>query len=175
MWKNPERWLPASFTDRENTDTAVNPDKFHSSSVRLSLQRQAAPPRRSTPFLCDYPRQFRNRSGVDHDYLANCSTTDYYSNRPDAYASLVAVGKSDLPFLSVDPSMINCNNVELVPKADLPSKFDPAYGFEMKLPTVPEELAKRIISAIHNSPVVKPIIKKLLKTERFLLTDRRAP
>ncbi|MBI5484888.1 MAG: hypothetical protein HY888_10560 [Deltaproteobacteria bacterium] len=91
------------------------------------------------------------------------SATDYYSNRPDAYASLIAVRKSDLPFLSVDPSMINCNNVELVPKADLPRKFDPAFGFEMKLPTVPEELTKRIITAIHNSPVVKPIIKKLLK------------
>lgn len=91
------------------------------------------------------------------------STTAYYSNKPDAYASLVAVGKNDLPFLSVNPSLINCNNVELVPKAELSKKFDPAHGFEMKLPSVPEELKKRIIEAIHNSPIVKPIIKKLLK------------
>lgn len=90
------------------------------------------------------------------------STTTYYSNNPDAYTSLVAVGKSDLPFLSVDPSLINCNNVELVPKAELSKKFDPTHGFEMKLPAVPEELKKRIIAAIHNSPIVKPIIKKLL-------------
>ena len=90
------------------------------------------------------------------------STTAYYSNRPDAYASLISVGKSELPFLSVDPSLINCNNVELVPKAELSKKFDPAHGFEMKLPVVPDSLKNKIVAAINNSPIVKPIIKKLL-------------
>ena len=91
------------------------------------------------------------------------SRTVYYSGNPRAYASLVAVRKSDLPFLSIDPSLIDCNNAELVPKSELPKKFDPKHGFEMKMPTVPEELKQRIITAIHNSPVVKPIIKRLLK------------
>jgi len=90
------------------------------------------------------------------------SKTAYYSGRPDAFASLVAVGKGDLPFLSVDPSLIDCNSVELIPKAELSKKYDPAHGFEMKMPDVPEELRIRIIKAIHNSPIVKPVIKKLL-------------
>jgi hypothetical protein len=67
-----------------------------------------------------------------------------------------------LPFLSVDPSLINCNSVELVAKVELLKRCDPAHGFEMKTPTVPDELKNRIITAIDNSPVVKPIIKKLL-------------
>jgi hypothetical protein len=90
------------------------------------------------------------------------SATAYYSNNPEAYESLVAVGKNDLPFLSVDPSLINCNNAELVPKADLPRKIDPSHGFEIKLSTVPESLIKRIFAAIYKSPIVKPIIKKTL-------------
>jgi hypothetical protein len=138
----------------------------------------------SAPCVCHFKDKQHRPEGPPHFYViipVNSATdliltmitsqvdsrTAYYSNRPDAYASLVAVGKSDLPFLSVDPSLIDCNKVELVPKADLPSKFDPAYGFEMKLPSMPEELKKRIIAAIHNSPIVKPIIKKLLIEERY--------
>lgn len=91
------------------------------------------------------------------------SRTAYYSNRPDAFASLIAVERADLPFLSVNPSLIDCNKVEVVPKADLLSKCDPAHGFDIKQPSVPEGLQARIVAAIQNSPIVKPIIKKLLK------------
>lgn len=89
------------------------------------------------------------------------SITDYYSNNSRAFASLVAVDGSVLPFLN-RPSLINCNSVELVAKVELLRRCDPAHGFEMKAPTVPDELKNRIIAAIDNSPVVKPIIKKLL-------------
>jgi hypothetical protein len=133
----------------------------------------------ATPCVCHFKDKLHRPEGPPHFYVIIpvntstdlvltmitsqvASTTAYYSNNPEAYASLVAVGKSDLSFLSVDPSLINCNNVELVPKAELPKKFDPAHGFEIKLPTVPEELKKRIVAAIRNSPIVKPIIKKLL-------------
>jgi len=91
------------------------------------------------------------------------SRTAYYSNRPDAFASLIAVEKCELPFLSVNPSLIDCNNVEVVPKADLSNKYDPVYGFEMKMSSVPEALQKKIVAAIQNSPIVKPVVKKLLK------------
>jgi len=90
------------------------------------------------------------------------SKIDYYT-RTNAVAvtSLVAVDGTDLQFLN-RPSLIDCNSVELVPKAELSKKYDPAYGFEMKLPVVPDALNNQIVAAIKNSPLVKPIIKKLL-------------
>ena len=132
-----------------------------------------------TPCVCHFKDKRHRPEGPPHFYVIIpvnaatdlvltmitsqiASTTAYYSNNPDAYASLVAAGKSDLPFLPVDPSLINCNNVELVAKVELLKRCAPAHGFEMKTPTVPDKLKDRIITAINNSPVVKPIIKKLL-------------
>jgi hypothetical protein len=133
----------------------------------------------TTPCVCHFKDKKHRPEGPPHFYViipVNSATdlvltmitsqidskTAYYSGRPDAFASLVAVGKSDLPFLSVDPSLIDCNSVELVPKVELSKKYDPAHGFEMKMPDVPVELQQRIIAAIQNSPIVKPVIKKLL-------------
>ena len=90
------------------------------------------------------------------------SKIDYYTRiNAVAVTSLVAVSRTDLHFLN-RPSLIDCNIVELVPKAELSKKYDPAHGFEMKLPVVPEALKNKIVAAITNSPIVKPIIKKLL-------------
>ena len=90
------------------------------------------------------------------------SKIDYYT-RTNAVAvtSLVAVDGTDLRFLN-RPSLIDCNSVELVPRAELSKKYDPAHGFKIKLPVVPDSLKNKIVAAINNSPIVKPIIKKLL-------------
>ncbi len=134
----------------------------------------------ATPCVCHFKDKQHRPEGPPHFYViipVNKATdlvltmitsqiesrTAYYSNRPDAFASLVAVEKTDMPFLSVNPSLIDCNNVEVVPRADLLSKCDPEYGFDIKQPNISEELQRRIVVAIHNSPIVKPIIKKLLK------------
>lgn len=89
------------------------------------------------------------------------SITGYYSNYPKAFASLVAVDANVLPFLNRQ-SLINCNQIELIAKTELAKKFDPAHGFEMKMPAVPDVLMAKIIEAVENSPIVKPVIKKLL-------------
>jgi hypothetical protein len=87
---------------------------------------------------------------------------DYYTRtNAVAVSSLVAVDRVDFQFLNRS-SLIDCNSVELVPKAELSKKYDPAHGFEMKLPFVPDALKNKIVAAIKNSPLVKPIIKKLL-------------
>lgn len=145
-------------------------------SIPLSIQINTI----AAPCVCHFKDKQHRPEGPPHFYViipVNEATdlvltmitsqiesrTAYYSNRPDAFASLVAVEKADLPFLSVNPSLIDCNKVEVVPKADLLNKCDPAHGFDIKQPNVPEELQRRIVAAIHNSPLVKPIIKKLLK------------
>lgn len=134
----------------------------------------------SAPCVCHFKDKQHHPDGPPHFYViipVNTATdlvltmitsqiesrTAYYSNRPDAFASLIAVEKCELPFLSVNPSLIDCNNVEVVPKADLSNKYDPVYGFEMKMSSVPEALQKKIVAAIQNSPIVKPVVKKLLK------------
>jgi hypothetical protein len=92
------------------------------------------------------------------------SVTNYYSGNPGAFASLVSLDGKELSFLNRS-SLIDCNNIELIAKADLLKKIDPSYGFELKTSTVPDELKQRIIRAITHSPVVKPIIKKLLHSK----------
>lgn len=85
----------------------------------------------------------------------------YYQANPRAAGCLVRVNNGYFAFLNRD-SVIDCNNAELLPKADLLKKFDPAHGFTMKAPTIPEHVKRQIIRAINCSPLVKPYIKKLL-------------
>ncbi len=91
---------------------------------------------------------------------------DYYSKtNPRAVQSLVALDGNDFSFLNRQ-SLIDCNSVELLAKADLLKKCDPAHSFEMKVPTVPEHVKRQIVNAINSSPIVKPFIKKLLPSRQ---------
>ncbi|HIJ81153.1 MAG TPA: hypothetical protein HPP76_05545 [Desulfuromonadales bacterium] len=147
-------------------------------SIPPSIQISAI----SSPCVCHFKDKQHRPEGPPHFYViipVNSATDlvltmitsqvqskiDYYTRtNVVAATSLIAVDGTDLQFLN-RPSLIDCNSVELVPKAELSKKYDPAHGFEIKLPVIPDALKNQIVVAINNSPIVKPIIKKLLKQD----------
>lgn len=133
----------------------------------------------ASPCVCHFKDKKHRPEGPPHFYViipVNAATDliltmitsqvqrkrNYYSRtNAKALTGLVAVDSLELPFLNRE-SLIDCNSIELVPKVELLKMVDPAHGFELRTPTVPEELKNRIVVAMKNSPIVKPAIKKLL-------------
>lgn len=87
----------------------------------------------------------------------------YYlsTGKDKAIGSLVRLNQNDFPFLTKE-TIIDCNQPILVKKSELIHRIDPKYGFTIKVPEISESLKKQIVSAIHNSPIVRPFIKKLI-------------
>jgi len=86
----------------------------------------------------------------------------YYRNvNVSAISSLVLVDQSSLPFLTKE-SFIDCNKAELIEKNELIKIVDSKPSLEIKTRDVPDELKRKIISAINKSPLVSPFIKKLI-------------
>ncbi len=107
----------------------------------------------------------------DDSSLLFCYITDeienrlwYYrrANKEDAISCLVRVDKSILSFLKHE-SIIECNQPLLVSKQEFDKIIDPKIRLDIKSREISKELKRKIITAIKQSPVVKPFIKKLIK------------
>lgn len=76
---------------------------------------------------------------------------------------LVKVDCAVLPFLT-KPSVIDCNQAELIRRADLLKRVDPDHAFKIEVrdADVPEGLKTQVRAAIKNSPLISNYIKKLI-------------
>lgn len=89
----------------------------------------------------------------------------YYKKKNEkALESLVRIDPNHLPFLT-KISVIDCNMAELISRDEIVDIIDSKLDPPIKVITrnIPDELKDKIISAIKNSPIVKPIIKKMIK------------
>ena len=85
----------------------------------------------------------------------------YQKINPRAAQSLVRLEAHRFPFLSKE-NIIDCNVTELLSIEELEKKVNRERGLNIEAQQMPSELKKRIKSAIINSPLVSPIIKKHL-------------
>jgi hypothetical protein len=92
------------------------------------------------------------------------SRKDYYSlKQKDAVESLIDVDKNILPILKKPESVIDCNNPHFfLTQSELLNRIDSKHGIELITRDIPDSLKIQIISAIKESPLVKPYIKNLL-------------
>ncbi len=76
---------------------------------------------------------------------------------------LVKVDNTALSFLS-KPSVIDCNQAELIRRADLMKRVDGEYDFKIEVrdAEIPEMLKTQVRTAIKNSPLISNYIKKLI-------------
>jgi hypothetical protein len=86
----------------------------------------------------------------------------YRKTNGKAIDSLVKVNPETLPFLKKE-SIVECNQPILIRKSELSRLVDDKHSFKMINCEVPSGVRSKLISAIKNSPIVKPFIKKLLK------------
>ena len=85
----------------------------------------------------------------------------YQKINPKAARSLVRLEARGFPFL-LKESLIDCNAIELLSIEELEKKVNRERGMNIEAQQIPSELKKRIKSAIINSPLVSPAIKKHL-------------
>jgi hypothetical protein len=85
----------------------------------------------------------------------------YQKINPKAAQSLVRLEARRFPFLPKE-SLINCNAAELLSIEELEKRVNHEKGLNIETQQIPSELKQRIKSAIINSPLVSPAIKKHL-------------
>lgn len=88
----------------------------------------------------------------------------WYYHRKDtdeAISCLIQVNSNDFSFLNRD-SVIDCNQPTLIYKNDLGKIVDQKHGFQIIKRGMPVEIQEKILKAIIDSPLVKPVIKKIL-------------
>ena len=85
----------------------------------------------------------------------------YQKINPKAAQSLVRLEARGFPFL-LKASLIDCNATELLSIEELEKRVNHERGLNIETQEIPSELKQRIKSAIINSPLVSPIIKKHL-------------
>jgi hypothetical protein len=85
----------------------------------------------------------------------------YQKINPKAAQSLVRLEARGFPFL-LKESLIDCNATELLSIEELEKRVNHERGLNIETQEIPSELKQRIKSAIINSPLVSPIIKKHL-------------
>lgn len=86
----------------------------------------------------------------------------YYRGTPQAKAisSLVKINNNDFGFLSRD-SVVECNSTIYMDIQEIIHRIEEEKSFRIEKEQVPPYLKKEIVSAINNSPLVGPLIKKL--------------
>jgi len=102
-------------------------------------------------------------------YLLLCVITSQIENRvwfyhrtnERAISALVHVDKNDLPFLD-RASVIECNQPVLIRKNEMDKIIDPKHKFKIICRDIHRDIKEKIVSAINNSPIVKPFINKML-------------
>lgn len=88
---------------------------------------------------------------------------DYYRGTPQvekAVNSLVKINNDEFSFLSKD-SVIECNQAEYLDIQEIVHRTEEDKDFKIEQEKIPGYLKKEIVSAINNSPLVPPFIKKL--------------
>ena len=87
---------------------------------------------------------------------------EYYKRtlQHKAIGSLVRVNNNDFSFLDRD-SIVECNQVEYLSIQEITHRVEEEKGFKIEKEKVPAYLRKEVVSAINNSPIVKPFMKKL--------------
>jgi hypothetical protein len=93
------------------------------------------------------------------------SERHYKRTNPKAVKSLVPIDRNIFSFLN-KKSIIDCNQAELLSKEELKKRIDPGGPCEIKEKKVPSYLKKDIGSAIIQSPLIAPYIKKLIKGKK---------
>lgn len=88
----------------------------------------------------------------------------YYQKNPKALRCLVKISNDIFPFLNKE-SVIDCNRMELLSKEELIRRLDPAGPCQIKTrERFPSFLKREIFSAIDQSPLISPDIKKIIKS-----------
>jgi hypothetical protein len=89
---------------------------------------------------------------------------EYYKRtlKPKAVDSLVKINNDDFSFLKREKdSVVECNQVEYLRIEEIIHRVEEEKGFKIEKEQVPTYLKKEVVSAINNSPIVKPFMKKL--------------
>ena len=108
----------------------------------------------------------------DDNFMLLCMITSkvekkirYYTlTNKKALQSLVYLDKKDLQFLSLDCSVMDCNQSEYIENMELVRRIDEEIGFKIIIEPdkFQEGLKEKIKQAIIVSPLIKPFIKKKL-------------
>ena len=108
----------------------------------------------------------------DSSFLCLCIITkqfytmkNFYAYDEEALNSLVFIEPGTFNFLNAPQgSVINCNNTEVLTRAQLISFIDKNISVEMKAfeDSFSDDLKAKIIKAIVDSPLVKEFIKKMI-------------
>ncbi len=85
----------------------------------------------------------------------------YQSINPKAARSLVRLEDQSFSFIR-EESLINCNNAEKLSLPELLRRIDPKVGLRKESDQIPKALRSKILSAIYNSPLISPAIKKVV-------------
>ncbi len=85
----------------------------------------------------------------------------YQKINPKAAQSLVRLEARSFPFLTKE-SLIDCNATELLSIEELEKRVNRERGLDVESQQIPSELKKRIKTAIVNSALVSPALKKHL-------------
>jgi hypothetical protein len=87
----------------------------------------------------------------------------YYQMNNKALKCLVKISNDIFAFLNKE-SVIDCNRMELLSKEELIKRVDPTGPCEIKTTErFPSFLRREIFSAIDQSPLISPDIKKIIK------------
>jgi hypothetical protein len=87
---------------------------------------------------------------------------EYYrrTSKPKATGSLVKISNDEFSFLRKD-SVVECNQTEYLSIQEIVHRVEEVKGFRIEEEPVPAYLKREIVSAINNSPIAKPFMKKL--------------
>jgi hypothetical protein len=90
----------------------------------------------------------------------------YYQENSKALKCLVKITNDIFDFLDRErESVIDCNKTELLSKEELIKRIDPAGPCEIKTTgKFPPFLKREIFSAIDQSPLISPSIRKIIKS-----------
>jgi len=93
---------------------------------------------------------------------------EYYRRvNPKAENCLIPVTNDIFSFLDRGKkSVIECNKAELLSKEELGKRIDPYFPLKIKEKTIPSYLKKDVCSAIIQSPLIAPFIKKIIKGQK---------
>jgi len=87
----------------------------------------------------------------------------YRRKNAKALKALVHVNNDIFEFLERFDSVIDCNRSELLTKSELVKRIDPRWGIKVRERAVPQFIKKEVMSAILQSPLIAPNLKKIIK------------
>ncbi|ALV65026.1 hypothetical protein [Campylobacter fetus] len=92
----------------------------------------------------------------------------YYKENKKALECLVEVTNKEIPLLTYDISLIDCNRTFETTKEELLTKFPDIKVYSKDI-NIPINIINKIIAGINHSPMIKPNIKKLIDKSKLKL------